>query len=118
MKLLFISATFLIVVLNVIGVYYVNVLFFGFFFLIAFYSLIAIQYIKLSKLILYTLCLCLISLIIKITINYAFNIKTIAPEGKTVPLWITIAAELLSTAISGIISILLGGLILLVKRKR
>jgi hypothetical protein len=118
MKLLFISAIFLIVALNVIGIYYVNVLFLGFYFLIGIYSIIAIQYIKLSKLILHTLCLCLISLMIKITINYAFNIQTIAPEGKIVPFWITIAAALSSTAIAGIISIILGGIILLIKKRR
>ncbi|MFZ0282120.1 MAG: hypothetical protein WAL29_10750 [Bacteroidales bacterium] len=116
MKIHFLLAFIFMAILNVIGVYYVNVLFFGFFILIGIYSIIATQKIKISSLLWHTFLLVLFSLLIKILINSVFNYETRTPEGATVPLWAILMAGLMTLIVSEVISLLIGGLVIFLKR--
>lgn len=116
MKIYFFLAFILTVVLNVIGVYYVDVLFIGFFILIGLYSIIATQTIRILRLLWHTFLLVLFSLFIKILINAVFNYKTLSSEGETVPMWAILMAGFMTLIVSEIISLLVGGLVIFFKR--
>ena len=118
MKIQLIVALIFTLILNVIGVYFVNVLFYGFFILIGIYSLIAVNSLRLPKLLGHTFLLVLFSLLIELFINAVFNYKTLTHDGVTVPLWVKLISGFMTLIVSEIISLVTGGLVIYLNRNK
>ncbi len=107
----------LTILLNVIEIYFVNILFFGFFLMIGVLSIIASEYVKIPKILLITMFLVIISALSKILINLIFDYTTVGESSEIVTLRITLLASILTLITSEILSFISAGIGKLIFRR-
>lgn len=100
----------LTIVLNVIGIYYVDILFYGFFIMIAILSFIASKYTNIPNILLITLFLTIFSSLTKILINFTFNYAIVTETGEELPPFVIFMGSVMTLIVSEFLSVITAGI--------
>lgn len=98
----------LIVIINVIGIYQVDIMFFGFYGLVVLWNIFTFRKLKLGEIIWFTFVFVLIHMLVKHSINFLFKYDTVSPDGENVTVVIKIIAGIITLVLSEFITVVFG----------
>ena len=98
----------LIVIINVIGIYQADIMFFGFYGLVIIWNILVSNKMKLGKMLLFTFIFVLVYMIVKHSINFIFNYDTVSSENEFVTTPIKVLAGLITLVVSELLTIIIG----------
>ena len=108
LRLATIISLILILFLNIIGLYNANLMFYGFFILIAIFSFIFSNKLGIGKLMLYTSLFVIIHLAIRHSIDFVFNYETVGENSKVIVTWIKVISGTITYITAQIIALAIG----------